>query len=93
MDQTRFNLQRIRALDWERDPDPNHWRTINGSHVHLDKNGNYDGGAGNKFNGRHHYGPDWKQRASLMESLTNALRKGVAGKQKKCRPAGDIHKW
>lgn len=88
MDQTNKNLQRIRALDWNRDPNPNHWRTINGSHVHLDKNGNYDGGAGNKFNGRHHYGPNWKQKASLMESLTNALRKGVAGKQKNVAPQG-----
>lgn len=88
MDQTNANLQRIRALDWDRDTNPNHWRTINGSHVHLDKNGNYDGGAGNKFNGRHHYGPNWKQKASLMESLTNALRKGVAGKQKNVAPQG-----
>lgn len=29
-----------RALDWAKDPDPDHWKTINGSHVHLDKNGN-----------------------------------------------------
>ena len=46
MDQTNENLQRIRTLDWDRDTNPNHWRTINGSHVHLDENGNYDGGAG-----------------------------------------------
>ena len=61
MDQTRFNFQRIWALDWNRDPDPNHWRTINGFHVHLDKNGNYDGGAGGKFNGQHYYGKSYKQ--------------------------------
>ena len=88
MDQTNENLQRIRTLDRDRDTNPNHWRTINGSHVHLDKNGNYDGGAGNKFNGRHHYGPGWKQKVILMESLTNALRKGVAGKQKNVAPQG-----
>lgn len=33
------------------DKDPNHWRTINHSKVHVDANGNIDGGAGQKFNG------------------------------------------
>lgn len=33
------------------DKDPNHWRKINGSPVHLDANGNIDGGAGGKFTG------------------------------------------
>lgn len=66
-----------RALDWVKDPDPDHWKTINGSHVHLDKNGNYDGGAGSKFNGRHHYGPGWKQKSALMNRLAAALHTGV----------------
>ena len=66
-----------RALDWAKDPDPDHWKTINGSHVHLDKNGNYDGGAGSKFNGRHHYGPGWKQKSALMNRLAAALHTGV----------------
>lgn len=76
MDRTKENFRRI--LDWEKDPDQNHWRTINGSHVHLDKNGNYDGGAGNKFNGRHHYGPGWRQKTSLMNRLHQALSQGDA---------------
>ena len=67
-----------RALDYTKDPDPKHWKTINGSHVHLDKNGNYDGGAGSKFNGRHHYGPDWRQKSALMNRLAAALHGGVA---------------
>lgn len=46
--------------------------------MHLDKNGNYDGGAGNKFNGRHHYGPDWRQKTSLMNRLHQALSQGAA---------------
>lgn len=66
-----------RALDWAKDPDPDHWKTINGSHVHLDKNGNYDGGAGSKFNGRHHYGPGWKEKSALMNRLAAALHTGV----------------
>ena len=52
---------RLRGLDWTKDPDPWHWRTINGAHVHLDARGLYDGGAGGKFNGYRHYGPDWKK--------------------------------
>lgn len=34
------------------DKDPNHWRKINGSPVHLDASGNIDGGAGGKFTGK-----------------------------------------
>lgn len=41
-----------RALDYQKDPDPNHWGTINGAHVHKDENGNIDGGAGGALNGR-----------------------------------------
>ncbi len=69
-----------RALDYAKDPDPNHWKTINGSHVHLDKNGNYDGGAGSKFNGRHHYGKGWKAQAKknqpsvALNNLAEALQ-------------------
>ena len=46
MDRTEENIKRIRAWDWEKDTNQGNWRTINGSHVHLDENGNYDGGAG-----------------------------------------------
>ena len=51
-----------RVLDYAKDPNPDHWRTINGSKVHLDENGNYDGGADGRFNGKHHYGPGWKEQ-------------------------------
>ena len=34
------------------DKNPAHWRKINGSPVHLDANGNIDGGAGGKFGGK-----------------------------------------
>lgn len=74
---TNLLILLARALDWAKDPDPDHWKTINGSHVHLDKNGNYDGGAGSKFNGRHHYGPGWKQKSALMNRLAAALHTGV----------------
>ena len=44
-----------RATDTKGYPDdknPAHWRKINGSPVHLDANGNIDGGAGGKFGGK-----------------------------------------
>ena len=73
-----FGVRRpVRDKTYPKDPNPEHWKTINGSHVHMDKNGNYDGGAGGKFNGRHHYGPNWKQKAALMNRLTAALHKGI----------------
>ena len=73
----KFLWRLARALDWQKDPNPEHWKTINGAKVHLDKNGNYDGGAGSKFNGRHHYGPDWRQKSALMNRLAVALHSGV----------------
>lgn len=73
-----FGVRRpVRDQTYPKDPNPEHWKTINGSHVHMDKNGNYDGGAGGKFNGRHHYGPNWRQKAALMNRLTAALHKGI----------------
>lgn len=70
-------IRTVRDQTYPKDPNPEHWKTINGSHVHMDKNGNYDGGAGGKFNGRHHYGPNWRQKAALMNRLTAALHKGI----------------
>lgn len=64
MNIVRKLLKLARALDWAKDPDPSHWKTINGAKVHLDANGNYDGGAGGRFNGKHHYGPGYKERQS-----------------------------
>lgn len=66
-----------RVLDYAKDPDPNHWRTINGAKVHLDASGKYDGGAQGKFNGRYHYGPDWKTKSALMNRLAGALHAGA----------------
>ena len=90
MNRLQCLIRLARALDYNRDPDPEHWKTINGAKVHLDKNGNYDGGAGGKFNGSHHYGgPDWKQKTALMNQLTNALRGGVTQKQAQGNQTGN----
>lgn len=78
-----------RALDaYPKDKNPEHWKTINGAHVHVDKNGNYDGGAGGKFTGRHHYGPDWRQKSALMNRLSAALHGGVSQGQAQGNTAG-----
>ena len=52
MDKTLFMIFAHRTLDYEKDPDPENWRTIKGAHVHVDNEGKIDGGAGGKFNGR-----------------------------------------
>lgn len=39
------------ACDYEPDPNPENWRTINGAPVHINNEGYIDGGAGGKFNG------------------------------------------
>ncbi len=45
-----------RAFDFAKDPNPDNWKTINGAHVHMDGNGQIDGGAGGKFNGQSAHG-------------------------------------
>ncbi len=75
-----------RALDaYPKDKNPEHWKTINGAKVHLDKNGNYDGGAGGRFNGKHHYGQGYKEkqaakpRRSAEEIVVGASIPNVKG--------------
>lgn len=52
-----------------KDPNPENWRTINGARVHVDSDGNADGGAGGKFNGNK-FGEDWRagERSALMQA-------------------------
>ena len=54
-------LYGMRTLDYEKDPDPDHWRTISGAKVHLDNNGEIDGGAGGKFTGNYWDGKKGQQ--------------------------------
>ena len=44
------------ACDYEPDPNPENWRTINGAKVHINNEGYIDGGAGGKFNGNGYTG-------------------------------------
>ena len=74
----------------EKDNNPDHWKTINGAHVHVDENGDYDGGAGGLFNGKHHYGKGYKEKAekdrqkNLKESIKEkrSWKEPVAAKVK-----------
>jgi hypothetical protein len=40
------------VMDYEPDSDPENWRTIKGAKVHLNGEGQIDGGAGGKFSGK-----------------------------------------
>ena len=70
MDQTKNNLERIRAFDAEEGD----WRTINGAHV-LIKNGRIAGGAGGALNGQPFRGGSLKK----MQSGSKGVNSDVYG--------------
>lgn len=72
MDQTKNNLERIRAFDAEE----GEWRTINGAHV-LIKNGRIAGGAGGALNGQPFRGGSLKK----MQSGSNGMESGAYGRK------------
>lgn len=80
MDQTKNNLERIRAFDAEE----GEWRTINGAHV-LIKNGRIAGGAGGALNGQPFRGGSLKKmqsgyRGEHADRITQKLKEGRAEK-------------
>lgn len=74
MDQTKNNLDRIRAFDAEE----GEWRTINGAHV-LIKNGRIAGGAGGALNGQPFRGGSLKK----MQSGSKGMESGAYGRKLK----------
>lgn len=75
-------LYGMRTLDYEKDPNPEHWRTISGAKVHLDQNGEIDGGAGGNFNGnywdgkkgqQHVIGPHTMMKKNIGSGATNVM--------------------
>lgn len=74
MDQTKNNLERIRAFDAEE----GEWRTINGAHV-LIKNGRIAGGAGGALNGQPFRGGSLKK----MQSGSKGMESGAYGRKLK----------
>lgn len=75
-------LYGMRTLDYEKDPNPEHWRTISGAKVHLDNNGEIDGGAGGKFTGnywdgkkgqQHVVGPHTMMQKNIGSGATNVM--------------------
>lgn len=77
MDQSKKNLERIRAYD----ADEGEWRTINGAHV-LIKNGRIAGGAGGALNGQRFQGHSVGRMAAGSKGQTINLldRKTKANK-------------
>ena len=74
MDQTKNNLDRIRAFDAEE----GEWRTINGAHV-LIKNGRIAGGAGGALNGQPFRGGSLKK----MQAGSKGMESGAYGRKLK----------
>lgn len=74
MDQTKNNMDRIRAFDAEE----GEWRTINGAHV-LIKNGRIAGGAGGVLNGQPFRGGSLKK----MQSGSKGMESGAYGRKLK----------
>ena len=86
-----------RVLDYEKDPNPENWRTISGAKVHLDENGEIDGGAGGNFNGnywdgkkgqQHLIGPHTMMKKNIGSGTTNVglSGAGVFSKASKVEP-------
>lgn len=76
MDQTKNNLERIRAFDAEE----GEWRTINGAHV-LIKNGRIASGAGGALNGQPFRGGSLKK----MPAGSKGMEKGKAARHESHR--------
>lgn len=74
MDQTKNNLERIRAFDAEE----GEWRTINGAHV-LIKNGRIASGAGGALNGQPFRGGSLKK----MPAGSKGMESGAYGRKLK----------
>lgn len=72
MDQTKNNMDRIRAFDAEE----GEWRTINGAHV-LIKNGRIASGAGGALNGQPFRGGSLKK----MQSGSKGMESGAYGRK------------
>lgn len=75
---------RILDDDYPKDPNPENWRTINGARVHVDGEGNADGGAGGKLNGNK-FGEDWRvgQRSALLQAASIFANKQEEAKKPK----------
>lgn len=86
MDQTKNNLDRIRAFDAEE----GEWRTINGAHV-LIKNGRIAGGAGGALNGQPFRGGSLKKMpAGSKGSKFNENREKASAREAKSSWFGSV---
>ena len=74
-----------KARDYQKDPDPEHWRTISGAKVHLDNHGDIDGGAGGKFTGNYW---DGQKGAQHIIGPHNMIKKNIASGSTKIMATG-----
>lgn len=85
---------RMCDADYPKDTNPENWRTINGARVHVDGEGNADGGAGGRFNGKK-FGEDWRasSRSALMRAAGIFKEKDgakIKGSEKQVKWANDL---
>lgn len=75
------------------DDSSDNWKTINGARVHLDEDGQIDGGAGGKFNGKK-MGSDWRagERSVLMRAAEILTRKKLEIKPK-ANKRKNVQEW
>jgi hypothetical protein len=72
------------VMDYEPDNDPENWRTIKGAKVHLNGEGQIDGGAGGKFSGR-----AWTSEKHPHKGSSGATTQKAAPNT----PEGKAQKW
>ena len=69
-----------KTLDYEKDPNPDNWITIKGTHTHLE-GGKINGGAGGKFNGKGYTGT--KKQAHVGKSTEEKQAGNLPQEEKK----------
>lgn len=87
---SKILLMLAKAFDTKGYPDdknPDHWRKINGSPVHLDANGHIDGGAGGKFSGKGWTSTRHPHKAASAPAVTTSDLKSAWSKVAKYQVA------
>lgn len=87
---SKILLMLAKAFDTKGYPDdknPDHWRKINGSPVHLDANGHIDGGAGGKFSGKGWTSTRHPHKAASVPAVTTSDLKSAWAKVAKYQVA------
>ena len=81
-----------KTLDYNKDPNPDNWVTMKGSHVHLE-NGKIDGGAGGKFNGQSYKGSKKQAHAGKSTETKTENKADLEKRLKELKSKRDDHYW